>query len=663
MMKLLSLKLKNFKGIRDFALDAQGEDVSVYGDNATGKTTLMDSFLWLLFGKDSQDKKDFDIKTLDQDGNALPGLDHEVEGVLDLEGQTLTLKKIYKEVWTKKRGSATATFAGHTTDHFIDGVPVKKKEYEDKIAEIADESIFKLLTNPRFFNDQMHWQDRRKLLLEICGDVSDQEVIASDKALKALPEILGDRSMDKHRDYIRAQLTRINKELQQIPIRIDEATRALPELPKSGKAAYENELNILNSLKRDTEARRLRLESGGEIAEKQKALRELEAELLDMQNELRAGIMEQAKAERVSMERTRQQMDNLSATIRTKQNILRDNQAEIERLEDRMAQLRGDWDREDKKAFSFEQDDTCPTCGQALPAEQLEAAREKALADFNQAKARKLEGITRQGKDDRARAGELALQNAGLEKEIQAAEEQLKELQREEAKIRERLDELNAKAEDTVNDPAYVEKAAGKQILMDAIEALKAGNREAIAEIDAEIVELNTRLEAARLSLSAYEAHVKGEARIKELEAQERELAAEYECLEGELYLTEQFVRAKVAMLEDKINSRFEHARFKLFNVLVNGAVEECCETLYQGVPYSSALNNAAQINVGLDIINTLSEHYKFEAPIWIDNREAVTRLIPTRAQLISLVVSETDKKLRVELEAQNKTERKKEAV
>ena len=651
MMKLLSLKLKNFKGIRDFALDAQGEDVSVYGDNATGKTTLMDSFLWLLFGKDSQDKKDFDIKTLDQDGNALPGLDHEVEGVLDLEGQTLTLKKIYKEVWTKKRGSATATFTGHTTDHFIDGVPVKKKEYEDKIAEIADESIFKLLTNPRFFNDQMHWQDRRKLLLEICGDVSDQEVIASDKALKALPEILGDRSMDKHRDYIRAQLTRVNKELQQIPIRIDEATRALPELPKSGKAAYENELNILNSLKRDTEARRLRLESGGEIAEKQKALRELEAELLDMQNELRAGIMEQAKAERVSMERTRQQMDNLSATIRTKQNILRDNQAEIERLEDRMAQLRGDWDREDKKAFSFEQDDTCPTCGQALPAEQLEAAREKALADFNQAKARKLEGITRQGKDDRARAGELALQNAGLEKEIQAAEEQLKELQQEEAKIRERLDELNAKAEDTVNDPAYVEKATGKQILMDAIEALKAGNREAIAEIDAEIVELNTRLEAARLSLSAYEAHVKGEARIKELEAQERELAAEYECLEGELYLTEQFVRAKVRLLEDKINAHFEHARFKLFNVLVNGGVEECCETTYQGVPWGTGLNNGAQINVGIDIINTLSEHYGFSAPIFADNAESVTEIIPTDAQLIRLVVSAGDKKLRVEVD------------
>jgi hypothetical protein len=105
-----------------------------------------------------------------------------------------------------------------------------------------------------------------------------------------------------------------------------------------------------------------------------------------------------------------------------------------------------------------------------------------------------------------------------------------------------------------------------------------------------------------------------------------------------------------VQLLEEKINSRFQHARFKLFNVLINGGVEECCETLYQGVPYNSALNNAARINVGLDIINTLSEHYGFEAPIWIDNREAVTRLIPVREQVVSLIVSEKDKTLRVEI-------------
>ena len=105
-------------------------------------------------------------------------------------------------------------------------------------------------------------------------------------------------------------------------------------------------------------------------------------------------------------------------------------------------------------------------------------------------------------------------------------------------------------------------------------------------------------------------------------------------------------------MLDEKINARFKHARFKLFNELVNGGVEECCETLFDGVPYSTALNNGSRINVGLDIINTLSEHYGFTAPIFIDNAEAVTELIETRGQMIRLVVSEADKKLRVETKA-----------
>jgi predicted ATP-dependent endonuclease of OLD family len=196
-MRLISLTLNNFKGIKSFALKPQGKDINIYGDNATGKTTLADAFMWLLFDKDSQNRKDFQIKTLGQDGEPEHGLEHSVEAVLELEnGKRITLKKVFKEKWTKKRGSATAEFTGHTTDHFIDGVPAKKKEYDEKIAEIADEQIFRLLTDPAYFNQQLHWQKRRELLLEVCGDVSDAEVIASKADLSKLADILGNRTID-----------------------------------------------------------------------------------------------------------------------------------------------------------------------------------------------------------------------------------------------------------------------------------------------------------------------------------------------------------------------------------------------------------------------------------------------------------------------------------
>ncbi|HHW94431.1 MAG TPA: AAA family ATPase, partial [Mogibacterium sp.] len=211
-MKIKSLILRNFKGIRNFELNTDGKDVSIMGDNASGKTSLFDSFTWLLFGKDSLNRADFEIKTLKPDGKPEHGLEHSVEAILQLEdGSQIALKKVFREKWTKKKGSATATFTGHTTDYFIDGVPVQKKEYDARIAEIADENIFRLLTDPRYFNEIMHWTDRRKLLLEVCGDVSDQEVVSSNNGLSRLAEILGKRTIEQHRKVILARRAEINR--------------------------------------------------------------------------------------------------------------------------------------------------------------------------------------------------------------------------------------------------------------------------------------------------------------------------------------------------------------------------------------------------------------------------------------------------------------------
>ena len=139
------------------------------------------------------------------------------------------------------------------------------------------------------------------------------------------------------------------------------------------------------------------------------------------------------------------------------------------------------------------------------------------------------------------------------------------------------------------------------------------------------------------------------EARIEELKGQERDLAAEHEQLEKELFLVEGFVRAKVEMLESKINSRFKLARFKLFNEQINGGLQECCEVLFDGVPYNSGLNTGARINVGLDIIRTLSEYYQKSFPVIIDNAEAVVDLEEIDAQIICMFVSKKHRSLKWE--------------
>src|SRR5690606_16272525 len=138
--------------------------------------------------------------------------------------------------------------------------------------------------------------------------------------------------------------------------------------------------------------------------------------------------------------------------------------------------------------------------------------------------------------------------------------------------------------------------------------------------------------------------HRRGLKRIEELEAEERRLAQEFEELERQLYLTEEFIRTKVRMLEDSINSRIRRARFKLFRQLVNGGVEETCETLLNGVPWPS-INGAGKIQVGLDIINTLANHYGFAPPVFIDDAVTITDIPETTGQQIRLIVSAADKR------------------
>lgn len=647
-MKLKQLTLRNFKGLKDFALEPNGEDTSIYADNGAGKTTLFDAFTWLLFEKDSLNRTNFDIKTLDESGQPIHGLEHEVEGVLEIEGNELTLRKVYAEKWTKKRGSASKEFTGHTTDYYIDSVPVKKSEYEARIASIVDESAFRLLTNPRHFNEVLHWQERRRILLEICGDVSDEDVIASDSTLAKLPGILQGRKLEDHRKVVAARRTEINKEIEKLPVRIDEIQRGLPEA-NEGYAIVTSNLAELKAGRQRKQEELVQLEAGGGVAEKTKALREIEANMLKLEREHWTKSADASQMVKVELNGVKAKANEMEPIIRSKLRHIEERVSAIAELEKQMAEWREEWQRINSGEFAYTESDTCPTCGQALPSEQVEAAREKALADFNHSKAQRLEAIQKKGKNARAKSEALAEEKSDLAREIEGAESKRTELEAEALKLQAKVDALEQQTMDYTEIPEHSVLLEEKAVIEQAITDLKEGSANALDALREEIRAIDSQISEKEGILAQIRQRESGLKRIEELKAQEKTLAAEYEKLEQELYLTEQFVQSKVSLLEEKINSKFKLARFKLFSTLVNGGIEECCETLYQGVPYNSALNNGARLNVGIDIINTLSEHYGFVAPIWLDNAEAVTQIIESKGQQIRLYVSEGDKVLRVE--------------
>jgi len=229
-IELVSLRLRNFKGAKSIDLDLGGRSANFYARNGGYKTTTADAYAWLLTGKDSLGRKAFELKTL-ENGQPVSGVDHEVEATLLVDGQEITLKKAFREVWSKKRGSAVAELTGNTTEHFWDGVPISQGDFTARLAEIADEATWRLLSDPSAFQ-ALHWQERRKVLLDVCGDVSDADVIASNPELAGLPGVLGKRTLDEHRKVIASRKPQLNRELQELPARIDEVQRGLPERPE-----------------------------------------------------------------------------------------------------------------------------------------------------------------------------------------------------------------------------------------------------------------------------------------------------------------------------------------------------------------------------------------------------------------------------------------------
>lgn len=648
-IELKSLELSNFKGIRSFVLDATGANVNVYGDNATGKTTLFDAFTWLLFDKDSQDKKDFQLKTVDADGKEQHHLDHSVAGAFLVDGRPVELKKVYYEKWTKKRSGPNKEFTGHTTDYYIDGVPAKKKEYDDTVSELVNgkEDLFKLITSPTFFNEVKNWKERREVLLQVCGDLSDEEVIASKKNLSELPGILGGHSIEDLRKIIANKRTEINKELDRIPVKIKEAEGLKPDLNGLSEADLKEQTEQLQDQIDQVDEKISTIRSGGEIDVKRNEIRKIEGVQLDMRNSFQADVHKKIDEKRSLYYDLKTQIDRDLRKVADGKDRIQTNAFRITKFTDQLEQLRTEWFSINKREFEFTGETICPECGQELQANKIDEAREHALKHFNLLKSRELEENKRQGLTVKQQIEELDEENGRLTAEAEAAEKRAKAAQYDLDSRKKEIDDLNAGVKSIMDDPNF--QATQKQIadLEREIKNLQAGIDDALMEQNEKKQALKRQLNNIETSLLSFDSVRRIDKRIAELEAEEKRLAKEYERTEYELNLTDVFVRTKVDLLESRINSKFKMARFKLFAEQINGGLQEVCETTYQGVPYN-ALNNAARINVGLDIINTLSEFYGLSAPIFIDNRESVTELIDIDAQVIGLIVSEQDKELRM---------------
>lgn len=644
---LKSLYLENFKQFSDKKVVFSEKQTFISGDNGTGKSTIFDAFMWLLFGKDVQDRKDYEVKRL-INGESVPKTEVSVTGVLEINGEIITLRRQLVERWSKDKGIAEEKFKGNKTVTTFNEVPMNVTDYDRKINEIIDSTVFKMITNPLFFAN-MGWEQQREQLFQIAGCLSDDEIADKDEAFKALLDSISGKSLRDYRKEIVSKINKAKEQLRDVQPRIDQENKRMPDaldftaIEDLIKAKQNRITEIDNAIYSKHEAENLKFK---DIQEKQRVVNSLKQERQQL-------LFDANQSERDRVNNANQDRKNVATDIVSINMKIRSIEDQIKYLNNdikayhdyinretlKADDLRNQWFAENAKEYNGETD--CNHCGQPLPVKMMDKAKQI----FQDSKANKLNEITMKGTQINTNIAETKEKIAKCEDQIKENQIKIDELNEEKILLENKLSKItfvDFVEVDPKTIPEYVK-------LTEKISAFEENIKNFTPEVvdDSELknqkAEIVSEIDSLKEQLHTRQIISEKKAEIERLEKEAKDLSqliADYQNIELTI---KAFTKTKVDDVDSRINGLFSFVTFKLFSYTIEDNTEnETCITLVNGVPFPAA-NTAGQLNAGLDIINALSKHYGVIAPIFLDNRESVNRIIDTDAQIINLRVS-TDK-------------------
>ena len=639
-MRLLGLDVKNFKGVKDFSHEFNGEDYTISGANGTGKTTIFDSLLWLFFGKDSTGRTAFDIRPHTESGEPIAGLIVRVKAVLEIDGATHTLRKDNREKMIK------GVITGFTNEFWIDEVPgIKQKDFRKFLDDVILEDTFKMLADLSHFNDdgKTHWTKRRELLLTLAGEIGFPD--GFDDLLK----VMNGRDIDAYKKVLAEQKKGMVKELKESTPRIDELTKGLE--------GYEDEDIGAIKTRRDNLTTDLAAIQGdrGKIT----AAENDRQTMIEQRNELngkqiaRAAVLENDKSgvqqyidEKAHIENS---IETRKTAVTAAEGAVSRKQQEIQTRENALSATLARKAAIVKEYDSFEGKETdtiCCVCGQSLPDDKIQkvAVERKAL----------LESIEERGKKefDNVKLVKKIVQS--FKAELQCLEVELGNanitLQEAIACKTERFPKLNSfiAGNTTVkpeNDEEWIRLNNERTSITDKIGEPVTVQ---LATVEKRRADKNIELTTVKEQLANFDNATKTRARIAELNARETELGQLIAEVDAELQDVEDYKTMQNGLVEKAVNHLFKHVNFRMFKENINGSIDDDCTAMLKGTAYPDA-STGEKIIMGIDVINVLSKHFGVSVPIWIDNAESLTLPVESDSQIIRLMADENRHELVVE--------------
>ncbi len=658
---LNSLTLCNFKGEHNRTTTFNADITTISGANGLGKSRHFDAFLWLLFGKDKENRADYEIKTHDANGNVAPHIDVVVTGELTVNGESIKLTRKLVENWVTPKMSNESVFKGNETKCLWNDVPVSVTEYGKRVSAIVDEQLFKMITNPMFFTS-LNWKNQREQLFAMAGNIGDDDIAANNADFRALLDKLTGKSFDDYKAEIAAKKRALRKELSEIQPRIDQTERMKPESYDWNALAKELESINADIAKLEdaiAELNRALTDKNAAANAKFEETRQLRRDLMHCASRMDAIVNDANRKEEqrvfaankgitaldMELENRKSALSYREKRIPTAMLQLDAIDALIRKLNEQRESKRTEWFDVDGRQFVGV--DKCPTCGQPIP----ESMREESRAKFAEAKRNDLENITAEGKRLTKRIDALVKEKASHNEQVETWRNEIATITGEIAELESKIaasHEESAKEIDPNTIPEWVdakrvyteltakiaesEKTNGDDVDKTEIESKIADKKSEMTGLDAKRDELMSKINHRAMIERA-------DKEIESLNESGRTLAQAIADIERDEYTIGQFTKAKVDLVESRVARLFKNVKFKMFDYTIEGNAIETCVAMVNGVPFPTA-NSAAKINAGLDIINALCKYYDVTAPIFIDNRESVNQLIPTASQIVNLVVT-----------------------
>ena len=694
-IRINTLTLHNFKGVRDASFIFGGSNARVEGGNGAGKSTVFDAFTWLLFGKDhqGQDWTNFDLKPIDPETREpIHGLDHWVEAELTIDGTKKTLKREVQEDWVKPRGEAEKVLKGHKQSFFIDGIDTAtKKAYDAAVSQWIDENVFRMITNPLYFIDDAYtdWKSRRKALVSLIDkDEAERRGSLAEDFADLISEMRGE-PMELFRKRIAVEKKANKERLTDAQHNIKAWTEALPE--KVDTSVLKERVKAIEKARDERIAEISRKIAGIDAgisdinaanAEKRAEIDAMHREITSIRLEQQNYLDERLKTAREAARSLSQKKSNLNMFI-YKANSECENldkmillaEKEQERLEQskaahgvKLQELGKKYQAEKEKAFTYNNDfDMCPTCGQPLPPEMIEAGRNAALEAFQKSVKENLRAIVEEAQGIKAHVAFIDNNIAGNIAALDDLKNKREKIQADLSDYRNELEEvgrfnvmdLDEIEKEARKDEHYVELAVrehdtnAKILRLSgdcvSVDALLTDRRGFESQKDATWKEAEKECASLRDALAAAEQRDRMLDMIGIEEKEERKYADEVARLERLEFRAQEYAKAEVDSMEDALCRLFRVARWKMFSATLEGGLTEMCEvTNTAGVPYRS-MNDAMKILCGMDVIRVFSDRYGVRAPIFIDNAESITqKSFDTAAQVIRLVVTEGEELLTI---------------